>query len=203
MPDFKTFREKYNPKNAGIPIRVLWIAESPPAGGGYFYFDETSGRNHLFRETVKALGWWPENKTMSAGMDKTPYLKKFQMAGYFLVDLSYLPVNKMEKLEREKVLGRNIPRLLNDLEELDPQRIVIVKATLFDILFSPVRETKFGSRVLNMRSIPFPSHGNQKRYREEIRKLLVPAVYSLSRRETQWTLAWRNIPSAFVIERIC
>ena len=174
MPNFKEFRERYNPKNEGIPIRVLWIAESPPAGGGYFYFDETGDRNHLFRETMKALDWWPEKETMSAGVDKTPYLKKFQKAGYFVVDLSYSPVNKMEKHEREKVLGRNIPRLLNELEKLDPQRILIVKVTLFDLLFPRIRETKFGSRVLNMQSIPFPSHGGQKRYREEIRKLVVP-----------------------------
>jgi len=175
LPDFKAFRERYNPKNEGIPIRVLWIAESPPAGGGYFYFDETS-RNHLFRETMKALGWWPETETMSAGVDKVPYLKKFQKAGYFLVDLSDLPVNKMGRHEKEKVLGRNIPRLLNELEELNPQRILIVKATLFDLLFSRVRATKFGSRVLNMQPIPFPSHGGQKRYREEIRKLLSPVA---------------------------
>jgi hypothetical protein len=165
-------REKYNPKNRGIPIRVLFIAESPPAGGGYFYFEETGVRNHLFRETMKALGLWAENRTMSAGVDKVPLLKEFQRAGYFLVDLSYTPVNKMQNRERTEVLVSNIPRLLNELEDLNPQRIVIVKATLFKLLFSRILETKFGPRLLNRGSIPFPSHGGQKRYRKEIRKLL-------------------------------
>lgn len=181
MPDFTTSRERYNPRNQGTPIRVLWIAESPPAGGGYFYFDTTS-KNHLFRETMRGLGWWPEDETMSAGIDKTPYLRRFQKAGHFLVDLSYVPVNKMGRNEKERVLRRSIPRLLNDLEALDPQKILIVKATLFDLLSSRIGETRFGPRVLNTGPIPFPSHGGQKRYREEIRKLPLMVEWAFGRR---------------------
>jgi hypothetical protein len=38
-----------------------------------------------------------------------------------------------------------------------------------------LRESDFGSRVLNTRSIPFPSHGNQKVYRASLRHAITKA----------------------------
>jgi hypothetical protein len=172
MSDCRPLREKYNPKNDGRPISVLWIAESPPSGGGYFYYEEAGRANHLFRETMKALGWWPVNQRMSAGADKRPYLERFQKEGHFVIDLSYTPVDKMRERERKAVLIRNIPRILRELEDLDPQMILIINATLFPLLFSRINETKFGKRLLNTQPIPFPSHGGQRRFREETSRLL-------------------------------
>ncbi len=53
---YRNAREAYKPER----VRLLLIAESPPASGGYFYFEKTVGKDHLFRETMKALGLWPE-----------------------------------------------------------------------------------------------------------------------------------------------
>ncbi len=51
---YRAAREAYRPHR----ISVLFIAESPPTSGGYFYFEKTVGKDHLFRETMKALGLW-------------------------------------------------------------------------------------------------------------------------------------------------
>ncbi len=42
---YSAAREAYRPER----VRVLLIAESPPASGGFFYFPETIGKDHLFR----------------------------------------------------------------------------------------------------------------------------------------------------------
>ncbi len=52
---YRAAREAYRPER----VRVLFIAESPPASGGFFYFVETIGKDHLFRETMKAVALWP------------------------------------------------------------------------------------------------------------------------------------------------
>ncbi len=52
---YRVAREAYRPER----VRVLLIAESPPASGGFFYFPETIGKDHLFRQTMKAMGLWP------------------------------------------------------------------------------------------------------------------------------------------------
>lgn len=51
--DYTRARERYHPSK----VEVLWIAESPPAGGGYYYFEKATGQNpvDLFSETMKAL----------------------------------------------------------------------------------------------------------------------------------------------------
>ncbi len=51
---YRVAREAYRPER----VRVLLIAESPPASGGFFYFPKTIGKDHLFRETMKVVGLW-------------------------------------------------------------------------------------------------------------------------------------------------
>ncbi len=48
-------RDKYNPEAVNKGIKFLLVAESPPANGGYFYFEKAMGRGNLFRETMRAL----------------------------------------------------------------------------------------------------------------------------------------------------
>jgi hypothetical protein len=81
-------------------IEFLLIAESPPTSGGYFYFDRATGRDSLFRETMKALRLFPEDGVMSKGFDKGPLLKEFQLRGFFVVDIIYEPVDKLPPRER-------------------------------------------------------------------------------------------------------
>ncbi len=168
--DYAAAREKYNPARIGKRIGVLWIAESPPAGGGYFYFEKTSGRDHLFRETMKALGWWGDSVPMHAGMNKAPYLKKFQENGQFLIDLSPAPVNTIRpENERNEVLCNNVGRTIREIGTLNPGNILILKRNVFEILHPAIRKSKFSRRLLNREFVPFPSHGWQAEYRRRIR----------------------------------
>lgn len=164
---FKAAREKYRPSK----IDVLWIAESPPAGGGYFYFERTSGANHLFRETMKALGWWPPNVPMQAGLDKTPYLRRFKESRHFLVDLSPTPVNHISSVERDAVLRKNVSYLREEVAMLRPKKLLIIKRNVHGILY-PALQSVGMPEVLNREPIPFPSHGWQAEYRTRIGQLV-------------------------------
>jgi hypothetical protein len=163
-------RDSYKPVNR---IRFMLIAESPPASGGYFYFDKATGRDSLFRETMKALRLFPEDSKMPEGFDKTPLLKEFRRLGFFLVDASYTPVNGLSNNERRRVIIREIPRLVDEIRKLGPERIIIVKASIFPLVKSALGEAGFGDRILNEEALPFPSHGHQKKYRQMLRNLIL------------------------------
>jgi hypothetical protein len=74
-------------------VKFLIVGESPPASGGYFYFERATGNGGLFVETMKALYLIPENGGLPRGFDKRLFLEKFRSRGLLLLDVSYEPVN--------------------------------------------------------------------------------------------------------------
>ena len=165
---FDKTRRKYCPSKT----RLLMIAESPPSSGGFFYFPKTIGKDHLFRETMKTVGLWPQGTPMRRGVDKTPMLRSFQSMGFYLLDSSEDPVDKMPDRARREAIRDQLPRLVEDVKIVDPPSIVIVKSSIFEPVKSALEKAGFGSRVLNDRPIPFPSHGNQQKYRTIMKRLL-------------------------------
>src|SRR5437016_3204672 len=119
-------RNKYKPNR----VNVLLIAESPPSSGGYFYSETTIGKDHLFRETMKALKFWPVDRPMRKGCDKKSMLERFRSIGFFLIDTCELPVDKLQPRQRRISTIQGASTLPHRVRELDPTRIVIVKKTV-------------------------------------------------------------------------
>ncbi len=168
MAERERLRYSYLPRK----VRLLFIAESPPASGGFFYNSKTIGRDYLFAETMRGLGLWPDHKTMRKDFDKRRLLKQFQSMGCFLIDSSHSPVDKLRSLERNTRVLREIPRLLRKIEKLKPGRIVIVKKNVFMLVRPELEKRHLATRVLNKKFLPFPSHGHQPEYRKRLRRLL-------------------------------
>ncbi len=148
------------------------MAESPPSSGGFFYFPQTIGKDHLFRETMKALGLWPPSRPMSKGLDKRPLLEEFRLKGFFLIDTCEVPVDKTPARERKAAIELNAARLARNAKDLDPESIVIVKQTVFRPVRDALESIGLGARILNRRPLPFPSHGNQRRFRTQLKRLI-------------------------------
>src|SRR5436309_13602745 len=84
-------RNKYKPNK----VNVLLIAESPPSSGGYFYSETTIGKDHQFRETMRALELWPVDRPMRKGSDMQSMLRRFRSISFLLIDTSELPVDNL------------------------------------------------------------------------------------------------------------
>ena len=166
--NFNRARRKYRPRK----IRLLLIAESPPSSGGFFYFPMTIGKDHLFRETMKALDLWPRNEPMRKGVDKRPMLVRFQSMGLYLLDTCDFPVDKLRPMKRREAILQQIPRLVKDVIDLDPPHILVVKSSIFNPVVIALEESGLRSRILNTGPVPFPSHGNQRVYRSLLRHAL-------------------------------
>ncbi len=166
--DFSRARRKYRPRR----VKLLLIAESPPSSGGFFYFETTIGKDHLFRETMKALGFWPNDEPMRKGVDKRPMLRRFQSMGLYLLDTSLFPADKLPPSDRRRAILSQTRRLSKDVLKTDPSHIFIVKTTIFNPVSQALRESGMLERVVNTRAVPFPSHGNQRIYRLMLRRAL-------------------------------
>jgi len=151
----KMAARKYQPKR----IRLLLIAESPPADEArYFYFEDVDTADYLFEEVCGVLfGGKPQH-------DKVPYLKELRRRGIFLVDL------KPDAPRQREKLGPYVAPFLLNVEMLAPKSIILIKADVYDAAYSAMKEA--GLPVVDVR-IPFPSTGQQVDFRQKFRQALV------------------------------
>jgi hypothetical protein len=164
---YSSAREEFRPDL----IRLLLVAESPPSSGGYFYFRKTIGKDHLFRETMKALDLWPQSQIMSKGIDKTSYLDRFMRRKFFLIDTCQNPVDKLPQRTRLMQIAKDASTLARRVRDLDPEKIIIIKKTVFSPVRKALAAAGLADRILNETPIPFPSHGHQGIFQTELRRL--------------------------------
>ena len=136
-------------------IDTLLVAEAPPSAlDRYFYFEDVSVHDSLFRHVAEAvLGEKPTR-------DKAPYLDELRERGWFLLHMSEEPFRDRE------VLPPLLPDLLARCEGLAPRRIVVIGARLFDLVHQPLRDA--GLPVVDVR-LPYPGSGQQRRFLDGMR----------------------------------
>lgn len=157
-------RNRYTPRLA----KIIFVLESPPASGKYFYDTTGNIREPLFKAMMSCVVG-KEFKTKSDG------LEAFAKAGYLLVDATYTPVNQMSDSERNAVIVGNYNVLVTDLNNVSKNKnakIVLIKANVCRLLRSRLCLDNFG--VLNSEKdiIPFPSNGWQNVFCKKIACLL-------------------------------
>jgi hypothetical protein len=121
---------------------------------------------------MKALELWPRDEPMRKGVDKRSMLLRFQSMGFYLLDTCVFPVDKLRSRERRSVILQQTPRLVQDVIRADPLHILIVKSSIFNPVSNALRGSHLWPRVLNTGPVPFPSHGNQRKYRSMFKQAL-------------------------------
>ena len=165
---FSSARDQYRPGR----VKLLWIAESPPTSSSYFYFQETTGKDHLFRETMRAVGLWPEKEIMRKGVDKQPLLERFRSKGFFLIDTCSYPVDKLPDRERRRAILDGTSGAVQLVSELNPDGIIIVKSNIYEPVKHALETWGLAEKILNQKPLPFPSHGRQQSYRKQISNIM-------------------------------
>jgi hypothetical protein len=154
-------RSKYLP----ISIGAIFVLESPPISGLYFYDEAGKISEPLFMEMMKFLG--------INAISKRDGLIKFQNAGYLLVDATYNPVNHLQGKKRNDLIFNDFSLLLEDLNVLNTDKkipLILIKANICRLLEKPLIES--GYEVQNKGVVvPFPSTGQQKKFREQMKLL--------------------------------
>jgi hypothetical protein len=163
--EYISFRHRYEPER----IRLVIIAESPPASGRYFYNPAGIPSEPLFAALMQQLHIRPTTKETG--------LREFQRRGWILVDATYQPVNALDRVSRNGVIAKDYRLLHDDLAALLADRsipLVLIKANVCRILEPKLVEDGFN--VLNRgRVIYFPSTGRQKDFKRQFGSILKSA----------------------------
>jgi hypothetical protein len=105
-------RQSYRPTR----VRILFVGESPPASGRFFYRAD-SGLYRAIRDAFSLA--FPT-------INRIDFLRDFQRLGCYLVDLCAKPVDRLRRHQSREVCAQGEPRLARTLRKLSPTLVVVV-----------------------------------------------------------------------------
>ena len=157
--NLERLRRQYRPDQ----IRVLFVGESPPARGSFFY----KGDSGLARYTKQAY----ERAYELPELEMTDFLRGFKAVGCYLDDLSLEPVNRMNASDRRAAWESATEPMANRLKEYSPGLIIPILRSIE----GSVRQAaeRFGLSERLRSALPYPGMGNHSRYIAQLSRLIV------------------------------
>lgn len=147
--DFDKLRDKYKPKK----IKVLYIGESPPSSGTFFY----AANSNLFRcinnSFTNVFG-----ESVGTGFD---FLEYFKNHDFFLDDLCLESVNDKSDSERLALRRKGIEPLANRIKTISPEAIIIVMKGIELEVRQAVRKSGKNINYIFVTTFPSFSHTNK------------------------------------------
>jgi hypothetical protein len=165
----RRLRERYRPER----VTVLFVAESPPEPSDdevrFFYNPDLESWDYLYRAVMQCV--FPEEFEYRP-REKADWLRKFQAHGYYLIDATDRPVNRLSPAERRRVLDAAVGGKVAEIRRLVARGtpIVLVKKNVFATFEGPLRDA--GYNVIHESFLPFPAYGHQARFVEACRQCL-------------------------------
>jgi hypothetical protein len=157
--NLEKFRQQYRPHS----ISVLFVGESPPAGGTFFY----KGDSGLARYTKQAF----QQAYGLPDLAMTDFLSGFKAADCYLDDLCLEPVNRMTASDRRAAWKNAIEPMANRLREYSPGLIVPV---LRGVESSVSQAAETAGMLDRMRpALPYPGMGFHPRYVAQLSRLII------------------------------
>src|SRR5579862_6651994 len=92
-------------------VRILFVGESPPASGRFFY-EQNSGLYRAVRDAFH--GAYPH-------VEDEKFLRFFQETGCYLIDLCRVPVDHLDGRSRREICVRHEASLARQIRSLRPE----------------------------------------------------------------------------------
>jgi len=141
------------------PIRTLFVGESRPANGTFFY----RGDSNLVRYTCEALGGRPDSDGTCKG-----FLRAFQARGFYLRDLSPEPVNHLSRSERRLARAAGVEELSIRMGRDRPEAVVVVMKGIAPHVRSAMNAAGLD---VPLYCLPFPAMSHQRMFVEQLKAL--------------------------------
>ena len=154
--DTEALRKSYKP----IQIKLLFVGESPPASGKFFY-----RKGSMTTYTSKAF----ERVFDTVFSDTRSFLNFFRLSGCYLEDICLEPVDKMTPKERTMALKDAVDFFSNRIKGFRPEAIVIVLKRIESHVKEALRKAKITCPIY---TLPFPGFGHQSNYIRELCNIL-------------------------------
>ena len=143
-------------------IKVLFVGESPPANGTFFYKADSNLYHYTQQAFASAFG-----SKYGPGEDFLKYIKD---RGYYLDDLCLEAVNQLDDTTRRSKRDEGVPFLASRIREYRPEAIVVVMSAIKAQVEQSAQTAGLGS--VPFHAVPFPAQGNQKKYVAQLIKVL-------------------------------
>jgi hypothetical protein len=157
----EALRTRYRPDD----IRLLFLGESPPVGGTFFYAADSNLQRWTQRAFTATFG-----QVWACGED---FLTAFQALGCYLDDLCLDPVNGLDPVARRRARREAEPLLAARLRDMHPRAAISMMTGTEANVRAALHLA--GRDDLPLSIMPFPTFGNQHRYVAR----LVPALRGL------------------------
>ena len=152
--DTEKTRQRYKPRI----IRYLFVCESPPCGGTFFYYKNSK----LFNYTHKVF----QN---IFGIDSSNFLEYFRDNGFYLDDLCLTPINGLSNSDRKRCRKRGIYSLAERLKIYQPEVII---STPLAIRSEVVKSIELSGQNPRSFHIPFAGNGQQNKFVEQLSDII-------------------------------
>jgi hypothetical protein len=165
MNDIEKLRHSFRPTQ----ITTLFVGESPPNGGTFFYKEDSL----LYQRMREAFN----------GAES--FLRDFKAQGFFLDDLVLYPINQIkDKNERERHRQKGVPSLAKRMKDYRPVAVVALMCAIERMVAAAMREA--GISHLPFQVMPFPGRPeHHERFKEKMTEIIptLPVAKPSKRRE--------------------
>ena len=155
--ELENIRRSYRPNR----ITVLFVGESPPHGGTFFYCQNS----RLFSYTVEAF-----RRAFRPDIREEQFLSMFMRAGCYLEDLSLAPINHLSKPERRKARSAAVGQFRKRAKAASPEAVVCLMKGIAKLVREAVNGAGFAT--VPFEAVPFPAMGHEQEYVAELSPIL-------------------------------
>jgi hypothetical protein len=146
-------RARFRPER----IVTLFVGESAPDGGDFFYF----GNNPMLTDMKRAI-------EASLG-DDGDFLTRFKSYGWYLDDLSLAPVDKITPAERRAKCRDAQPSLAERIVQYRPLAIVSLLKRIEKNVKTAAIAAGSDAKLF---AVPFSRNGNLRRFNAEMARII-------------------------------
>ena len=149
MEDVEAVRARYRPER----IKTLFVGESAPHSGAFFYCGNTAMLRHMRSAVELALG------------ESDDFLKSFKAYGWYLDDLVLTPVNHLKKSQKNAECQAAVRSFADRIASYQPEAIVSLLLVVEP--FVKAAADQAGSKAPRY-AVPFPGMGHQLRLKAKM-----------------------------------
>ena len=157
-------QERLRRRHQPAAVHVLFVGESPPASGRFFY-QQDSG---LYRAVLATF------QSVEPSVAPESFLSRFAGAGCYLVDLCPQPVDRRNRASRREACRAGEVSLANTISRLRPATIVSVVRSIEDNVVRAAARARWCGEFIRL---PYP--GRWQRSRTAFSHALAPTVRAL------------------------
>jgi hypothetical protein len=156
--EYESIRKNYLPNT----VRVLFVGESRPANGHFFYLADSPLVQYTRNAFSQVCPETPEQVDA--------FLYYFKMCGCYLDDLCHAPVNQLPNQERNARRTAGVHGLADRIRRYQPLAIITIMRAVLPYLEQALEMANLS--VLPYYALPFPGQGHQMQYIEQLTGIL-------------------------------